>query len=62
MQYRTCPYCGANLDPCERCDCQDEKKEAAPAASETTSGIDTHRQFISACPGSQEPRGCQNAG
>ena len=27
--YRTCPYCGAALDPCEICDCQD-KKEAAP--------------------------------
>lgn len=22
--YHTCPYCGANLDPGERCDCQDE--------------------------------------
>lgn len=21
-QYITCPYCGANLDPGERCDCQ----------------------------------------
>lgn len=21
--YRTCPDCGANLDPQERCDCQD---------------------------------------
>lgn len=21
-QYRTCPYCGAALDPRERCDCQ----------------------------------------
>ena len=20
-QYNTCPYCGANLDPGERCDC-----------------------------------------
>lgn len=20
--YRTCPYCGANLDPDEICDCQ----------------------------------------
>ena len=19
--YRTCPYCGSHLDPCERCDC-----------------------------------------
>ena len=27
--YRTCPDCGAALDPCEVCDCQD-KKEAAP--------------------------------
>lgn len=22
--YRTCPHCGANLDPGERCDCQRE--------------------------------------
>lgn len=21
MIYRTCPYCGAHLDPGERCDC-----------------------------------------
>ena len=21
MYYRTCPYCGAHLDPDERCDC-----------------------------------------
>lgn len=26
--YRTCPDCGAALDPGERCDCQDAKKEA----------------------------------
>lgn len=25
MIFRTCPYCGASLDPCERCDCQKEK-------------------------------------
>jgi len=23
--YRTCPYCGANLDPGEKCDCRDEE-------------------------------------
>ena len=23
MYYRTCPDCGANLDPDERCDCHD---------------------------------------
>lgn len=23
-QYRTCPYCGAHLDPGERCDCRED--------------------------------------
>lgn len=26
--YKTCPYCGDNLDPGERCDCRDKGKEA----------------------------------
>ncbi len=28
--YHTCPYCGANLDPGERCDCErnDSKEDA----------------------------------
>ena len=25
--YRVCTNCGSNLDPCERCDCQDNKTE-----------------------------------
>lgn len=25
--YRQCPFCGANLDPGEPCDCQEEKKK-----------------------------------
>lgn len=25
--YITCPHCGANLDPGERSDCQDEQEE-----------------------------------
>lgn len=25
--YKTCPACGANLDPGEICDCQDPDKE-----------------------------------
>lgn len=31
MQYRTCPYCGASLDPGERCDCMDETDETVQA-------------------------------
>lgn len=31
--YRTCPCCGANLDPGERCDCQDEQE--GPTDTET---------------------------
>lgn len=27
MFYRTCPVCGAALDPGEKCDCTDEKAQ-----------------------------------
>ncbi len=27
MKYNTCPYCGANLDPGEKCDCREEDDE-----------------------------------
>ena len=33
--YRTCPYCGSHLDPCECCDC---KENAAPGATNTKDG------------------------
>lgn len=36
MFYKECPLCGANLDPCEKCDCT-ERKEACTAATEQTS-------------------------
>lgn len=35
--YRKCPFCGAALYPCERCDCLDEK-DAAASATNTDSG------------------------
>ena len=37
MQYRECPDCGAHLDPGERCDCHQEKREDAPDAAGTPS-------------------------
>ena len=38
MIYRTCPLCGANLDPGERCDCEDiwMKVELPPHAEAGT--------------------------
>lgn len=46
MIFRTCPFCGAALDPCERCDCRDgtesetrrSKEKAAVSATNTSSG------------------------
>ena len=37
MMYWTCPYCGANLDPGEHCDCRDPPTEGATAADKTES-------------------------
>ncbi len=40
MGYRICPYCGASLDPDERCDCRDgiatSQKENEPAGGDHT--------------------------
>ncbi len=30
--YKTCPNCGARLDPGERCDCNKEKQDAPEQA------------------------------
>lgn len=39
MGYKICPYCGAHLDPGERCDCQDEEN----ATSQRKEGPDDGR-------------------
>ena len=31
--YKTCPHCGAHLDPGETCDCRDNEKTALDAAN-----------------------------
>lgn len=31
--YKTCPHCGANLDPGESCDCQAKEEAAQDAAN-----------------------------
>ena len=35
--YRTCPSCGAHLDPGERCDCREDEK-ALVSATNTDKG------------------------
>ena len=30
--YKVCPYCGAHLDPGERCDCKEQQEKRQSAA------------------------------
>ena len=39
MIYRTCPLCGANLDPGERCDCDVPTEKGRPAGTGTTQNM-----------------------
>ena len=36
--YRTCQYCGCNIDPGEICDCRTNEKERPPRCIGTTPG------------------------
>ena len=38
--YRTCPYCGAHLDPGERCGCQDNENAPASATNTDKGGVE----------------------
>ena len=38
--FRTCPHCGAHLDPSERCDCQDKEKAAQGATNTQDGGVE----------------------
>lgn len=38
MYYKTCPRCGANLDPGERCECADRRLEPGETAKATPPG------------------------
>lgn len=41
MYFKECPDCGAHLDPGERCDCREAKREDAPDAAGTPSEINS---------------------
>lgn len=45
MFYRTCPRCGSNLDPCERCDC--DKRETRSAETNSKAEGENHGKHLS---------------
>lgn len=50
MGYKTCPYCGAYLDPDERCDCRDEvatSQEKKPTGGNRTGSEKYNKQHLS---------------
>ncbi len=48
MKHRICPDCGAALDPCERCDCKNEERDAPAATGTSQNGHDGDRSsFLS---------------
>lgn len=51
--YRTCPNCGAHLDPCESCDC--DKKETALGVSSTQGGTVEQKSDQLQCSASSVP-------
>lgn len=47
MIYRTCPNCGAYLDPGEICDCRNEEKTPAGAANTDEGGAEQNLTTVS---------------
>ena len=47
--YRTCPLCGAHLDPGESCGCQEAKNTALDAANIQSGGVEQNLTAVSAC-------------
>ena len=58
MYYKVCPNCGANLDPGERCDCED-KKEAPRCRKRREARNGNRRYTISASIVQAGKKGCQ---
>lgn len=45
--YNTCPLCVSNLDPGERCNCGDRKKEIVPEVERSGKDGEKHRRVES---------------
>lgn len=46
--YRTCPHCGAHLDPGEGCDCRAKEEAPAGAANTDEGGAEQNLAAVSA--------------
>ena len=44
--FRTCPYCGSNLDPGEKCDCQEKENAASRGANTEDSEQNRHDAIL----------------
>lgn len=56
MLYRTCPFCGANLDPGERCDCQKKEPPTVQKTQQTAQEEITCSLFQYRTPAHAGPR------
>ncbi len=45
--YKTCPHCGAHMDPGEVCDCRDEEKTPVGAANTDEGGVEQIEKAVS---------------
>lgn len=50
--FKTCPHCGAHLDPGETCDCLDKKKAPASSAKADEGGVEQITTAVSTSYGS----------
>lgn len=57
--YRTCPHCGANLDPGEVCDCQGKEKAVASIASTDGGAAEQNISPVSASNNTKETEDLQ---
>ena len=46
--FKVCPHCGAALDPCEVCDCQNEESALASVGSTGEGGAEQVDKAVSA--------------
>ena len=57
--FKTCPHCGAHLDPCECCDCQNSEKASVSVTSTDRGTAEQVSEAVSASHDTRETADCQ---